>query len=161
MSVDTQAWSDYFVAQAGAAAALAGLLFVAVSINLARVLEYPNLPGRAAETLILLVGLLTVALVGLVPGQAAGVLGVELAVVGAIALLAIARIQWRSPKSRYEPRVMRSLLALTPAVSWLVAGICLWSSAFEWGFSLNLAASVLTLLSVAYSTWVLLVEIQR
>jgi hypothetical protein len=35
-----------------AAATLAGRLFVAVSINLQRILSFKNLPARAAQTLI-------------------------------------------------------------------------------------------------------------
>jgi modulator of FtsH protease len=48
----TAGWDSSFVAEVGAPAALAGLLFVAVSINLTRILQFPQLPGRAAETLI-------------------------------------------------------------------------------------------------------------
>jgi modulator of FtsH protease len=45
-------WSDFFVAEVGAAAALSGLVVVAISINLKRILTVPVLPGRAAETLL-------------------------------------------------------------------------------------------------------------
>jgi hypothetical protein len=44
-------WHDMFVAMAGAAAALTGLIFVAVSINLEQVLKHRALPPRAVETL--------------------------------------------------------------------------------------------------------------
>jgi len=54
------AWHDLFTATAAAAAALAGLIFVAVSINLAQILRLANLPRRAVETLAIAVGLLLV-----------------------------------------------------------------------------------------------------
>ena len=53
---DPEQWHDLFVAVAGASAALLGLLFVAVSINLERILSYKGLPERALETLLLLLG---------------------------------------------------------------------------------------------------------
>lgn len=46
------AWSGFGATVAEVAATLAGLLFVAVSINLRQILAFPNLPGRAAATLI-------------------------------------------------------------------------------------------------------------
>jgi hypothetical protein len=42
-------WQTYLAVQAGAAATLTGLVFVAVSINLARILSIPGLPGRAFD----------------------------------------------------------------------------------------------------------------
>lgn len=43
-----EAWHDFFTAVTAAAAAVTGLLFVALSINLAAILKEPRLPGRAA-----------------------------------------------------------------------------------------------------------------
>ncbi len=43
-------WHDIFIATAGASAALTGLIFVEVSINLSRILAIPTLPGRAVKT---------------------------------------------------------------------------------------------------------------
>ena len=57
-SLQPAEWHDLFVAIAGAAAALTGLLLVAVSINLKRILDFPSLPTRAAETLSIVLGLL-------------------------------------------------------------------------------------------------------
>jgi len=45
-------WQTLVAVQAGAAATLTGLVFVAVSINLARILETPGLSGRAAESIL-------------------------------------------------------------------------------------------------------------
>jgi hypothetical protein len=52
---------EFFLAQAGAAGVLVGLVFVGVSINLEKILSDPGsgLTGRAAEALILLVAVLT------------------------------------------------------------------------------------------------------
>src|SRR6266702_2817868 len=63
-------WSDFGVGMAGAAAALAGLVFVAVSINLSEILKYRNLPGRAAQTLMLFITPLLAAIFLLVPRPA-------------------------------------------------------------------------------------------
>ena len=53
---------------------LAGLLFVAVSINLKRILEFPSLPARAGQTLMLFVMPLITGLFLVVPGQPAAIL---------------------------------------------------------------------------------------
>jgi len=45
-------WQSLFVAEAGASAALAGLLFVTISINLARILQGVGLSGRAGEAVL-------------------------------------------------------------------------------------------------------------
>ena len=44
-------WTNFFIAAAGASASLAGLVFVALSVNINRILEYPQLPSRAAATI--------------------------------------------------------------------------------------------------------------
>jgi hypothetical protein len=51
----TAGWESLFVAEAGASAALTGLLFVAISINLERILQGAGLPGPAGEAMVLLV----------------------------------------------------------------------------------------------------------
>jgi modulator of FtsH protease len=44
-------WSTLLAVEAGAAATLTGLVFVAVSMNAAKIMAFPGLPGRAAESL--------------------------------------------------------------------------------------------------------------
>ena len=89
-------WSDFLVAEVGATAAFTGLLIVAVSINLQRILAFPQLPGRAAEMLIMLLGALLVCSVGLIPHQPLKVLGWEMAAIGLLMLIAPVAIQVRS-----------------------------------------------------------------
>ena len=45
---DVEPWSELFVATAGAGAALAGLVFVAVSINIDRILKLPGMPDAGS-----------------------------------------------------------------------------------------------------------------
>jgi modulator of FtsH protease len=75
MAYDPSEWTDLFVASAGASAALAGLVFVAVSINIDRILRFRGLPERALETVVLLLAVVVVAILSLMPGQGASALG--------------------------------------------------------------------------------------
>ena len=47
-------WESFALAQVGAAAALAGLVLVAVSVKLERVLAAPYAPARVAQVLAVL-----------------------------------------------------------------------------------------------------------
>jgi modulator of FtsH protease len=77
-------WHDFFDAAVAASAALLGLLFVAISINLKLILKHRHLPGRAAATLGTLLSVLVVCSFGLVPGQSNRTLGVEILATGAV-----------------------------------------------------------------------------
>ncbi len=79
---DVQEWTDLFVATAGAAAALAGLVFVAVSINIERILKFEGLPERALETVLTLSLVVLVSIACLIPGQSVAALGIELLLFG-------------------------------------------------------------------------------
>jgi hypothetical protein len=80
-------WQVYFAAQAGAAAALSGLIFVALSLNLERILKLPSLPERAAEALIVLVQPLLVGLAGAAPALSLPSLGIACLTIGGAAWL--------------------------------------------------------------------------
>lgn len=85
---DPATWTAFFTAITGAAAALAGLLFVAVSINLDNILKSKTLPpARAAETLAILVFVMISSALALVP-QDVELLGTEILVI-AVPLTAI------------------------------------------------------------------------
>jgi hypothetical protein len=79
MSADEIAlWEGFAVALAGVAAVLAGLVFVAVSINIDRILRVRGLPGRAGESVILFLSTLCQCVLVLIPHQPARALGAEL-----------------------------------------------------------------------------------
>lgn len=155
-------WSDLFAAEAGAAAALAGLLFVAVSINLARVLEFPQLPTRAIEALVALLSVLFISTVGLVPGQSDAAFGVETALIGVATWIAQTRslAATHNASKGYGGYPIRVIMNQLPPLPFLLAGILLMLGHHDgiyWivpGILLSFAAGV-------YDAWVLLVEIMR
>jgi modulator of FtsH protease len=80
------AWTAFYAAVAGAAAALTGLLFVAFSLNLGRITGSAMHMGRSREVLATLLILLMLSIAVLIPGQANQALGIEL-IVGALLVL--------------------------------------------------------------------------
>jgi hypothetical protein len=163
-SYDASPWNDFGVAAAGSAAALAGLVFVAVSINLDRILAYPWLPDRVGETIVLLVGALVEALLLLAPGQSRVALGAELVVIGGAAWAAVtaAHVRLRRHRAKMTPlqrrvRVVAGQLAALPA---LVAGISLLAHAGGGLFWL-LAGITISVLAAVFNAWVFLIEIAR
>jgi len=94
------AWHDLFVTVGGSAAALSGLILVAVSINLREIIARVHLPVRAGETLSILVALLLPSLFLLAPGQGRTVLGTEILALGTVmagVLLAVRMRLRRAP----------------------------------------------------------------
>ena len=164
MGYDAAAWSDFAVAVASAAAALSGLLFVAVSINLTRILAFPNLPARAGQTLIMLVTPLIVALLVLIPGQRRSVLGAELVAGAALLVLALGPLNRPSTRSVEENRFGYVLSRVAPAVLVVVflgtAGITLLTLAGG-GLYWIVPAVVVAIVAGLGNAWVLLIEILR
>jgi modulator of FtsH protease len=162
--MDTENWKDFYVATAGAAAALAGLVFVALSINLNRILGLPGMVARAAETLVLLAAALITALVALIPGQSSGMMGAQLGIV--------ALISWGLPSAshvgagrarHYQYRwhlFARVVLHQVATIPLLVASGMLLAAADRALYWLALGI-VLVLIVGLFNAWVLLVEIVR
>jgi len=160
---DAEQWSDLFVAAAGASAALAGLLFVAVSLNLQRILRLPGLPERALLTLMLLLSVTVVSLLGLIPGQSHTALGVELLVQGLAWLAAAIPLMARSLPARDDPRswlIGRVGLVLAALIPFVVGGATMLAEAGG-GLYWTVAGMLLALIAGVTTAWVLLVEILR
>ena len=162
---DAGAWSDFSVGLAGAAAALTGLLFVAVSINLERIVRFPTLPRLAASTLTLFATVLVGALVILIPGQSAEALGLELLALGLAVGVPLVWAQTRPPRRIPETSLLDWLATrlapagLVPALT-AVAGVGLLTTSLG-GLYLFAAAAVVAVAAGLVGAWVLLVEIQR
>ena len=152
-------WSDFFTAEVGASAALAGLLFVAVSINLGQILKYPHLPIRAIEALTTLLCVLVISTFALVPGQTALVHGLEMGGTGLLTWGIQTVALTRTRESGYET-FLRYFFNQVPPLPFVVGGILL-ALGYPSGIYWVVPGTLLCILSGVYCAWVLLVEIQR
>ena len=161
---DLAPWANFLIAEVGATAALTGLIIVAVSINLQHILSFPQLPGRAAEMLIMLVGALLACSFGLMPGQSVKMLGGEILAVGLLMTVAPIVIQARQlPVLKTQPLtwwLWRSIVALGAGVPVLVGGLYLVTGASH-GLYWVAAGVLVTLAATVWNAWVLLIEILR
>lgn len=159
------AWSDFFVAQVGAAAALAGLLIVAMSINIGQILQHAELPARAAQTVAIIGGVLVIASLALFPNQSARMLGME-AILVALLIAGIGIQQFMrsggkmkdaSPGAR---RLRPLVMTMFVAVLFLVGGAIL-ATGSELGLDILGLGVIAGLVVTLVNGWVLLVEILR
>jgi hypothetical protein len=160
----TAEWTDFSVAVVGASAALTGLLFVAVSINIDQILAVDALAGRALSTMILFVVPLVVGTLVLVPGQSPTALGVELIGTGVVAGGGLLRINRPVNRGELEPRsgwlLIRFVPSVTITVFLLLAGATLIAQAGG-GLYWVAPAIVEAFVGGLVTVWVLLVEIRR
>ena len=161
---EAQGWSDFAVAVAGAGAALAGLLFVALSINLNRILAGYRLTARAGSTLTMLTAPLVIALLLLIPDQDDVALGWELVVVGVAvgSALAVLNPPWlRAPQQRLALWVVTiALPTLLLTSSAVIAGIGTMTESLGGLYWLPVGI-IAALLAALENAWVLLGEILR
>jgi hypothetical protein len=163
-----EGWGDLFVAAAGATAALSGLIFVGLSVNIRTVLEIERgqgenfLTGRAIEALVALLNVLVISLVALTPTIARGVLAAFILLIAVGSAISPTRA-WRASgrQSRLDAlTLIRLVTAIALTISLLAAGVTL---ALQHGGGLDWlpVAFVLAINVAAVNAWVLLVEVLR
>jgi modulator of FtsH protease len=163
-SIPIADWSSYLAVQASVSATLTGLVFVAVSINLSRVLAIPGLPGRAAESLLHFLSALLISLTALIPGQTAVMLGTEVIVLAAVLWLLQTLIQLRYVRMRTgNPRswlVIRIFQTQVVTLPFIASGVLLVQGS-PGGMYWLVPGFLLSLISGVIEAWILLVEILR
>ena len=162
-------WHDFFLATAGATAALLGLLFVGVSINLAALAadERVDLRARAGQAFSNLVFVLVIALIMLIPNPDPGTLGLSLALVAGFGLFRVGSNLYTVFRER---RRFRNRLATLRRIGWTVAADLvlaftawrIWASGGAADVIGNLMIVVFVLLiGAADIAWEMLTEVSR
>jgi len=169
--VDTSGWHDFYVMAGGAAAALTGLVVVALSLHAKAIMAHPLYRDRAFAAIVALVTQVFLAAAVLVPAQSSLALALE---VGLVAVFWFSRSIWAVPYIRtnagrlrgraYEYRRPASHWALE-WTAWIVWVLALIGSSAELivgsatGLYLLAFAMVLMFGSQVWSVWVLIAEV--
>lgn len=156
-------WSEFNVAMAGASAALAGLVIVAASVNIDKIVRAGSLTARLAAAIAALVLALVVSATGLIPG-------IDPLSYGIVTMVAAAGAGWfqmhatwiivRAPDPAQHARVPTSILGFLPIVAYFAAGIMIVGGQ-PTGLLLAAAGCLLAIVSAILVSWIVLVEVLR
>jgi hypothetical protein len=166
MAYDTAEWQTFFAMTGGAAAALTGLLFVAMSLHAKAIMASRFFRDRAVSTLLSLTSQLLISGAVLIPGQPVWLLGAEVETVAL--LFAAYLVRTILTQEREAPPVASTLtnrlMEWGGGTVWLVlfnaAGLSL---LFRVGGGLYLLAVVMFFMFAwnIYVAWVLIVEVSE
>jgi hypothetical protein len=164
MVSDAEAWTEIAAAIVAASAALAGLIFVALSINLDRIIQLGGVADLALEGVVVLTSVLFGGIVVLVPGQPSSVLAVDLVILGVAPVTVIGwlfRRTWLESEPAYRiKRLQMATVNGLPGALFAVGGITLWAGTGG-GLYWLVPAWAIGMLAGIVNAWVLLVEVKR
>ncbi|WGD36886.1 hypothetical protein [Lysinibacter sp. HNR] len=157
-------WSLFYTATATAAAALVGLLIVAISVNITQILSSDVLPSRALSTVSALTLALIISLLALIPHERLDTLSIMILVVSSVVLVSmiastkkiLAQIP-RRPLGENLLKVLNNLAQITP----VIVGAILLFAQVEAGLLWVSTGILLIFIGSIFNSWVLLVEILR
>jgi hypothetical protein len=158
-------WSEFNVAVAGAGAALAGLLIVALSVNIKQIAESRGLAARAGAAVAALILGVVLCCAALIPGQVLWGFGVQVLVLTALCLViaviaarAVVADPTRGDYHRFDPPVIALFVA--PPALFAVGGVLLVASAPA-GLVWVAAGSIVAVVGAIAFSWIALVEVLR
>jgi hypothetical protein len=160
-----QGWKEFFTTAAGASATLVGLVIVAISVNVQRILDAPQLPSRGGATVASLVLILVSSLAGLIP-QPSSAFAIELTAFGLVVWLLhlwSARqiiVVYLKSRDLLRESLLGIAIGQIQSIPFLVGGIFLLYQQTA-GFYWIAWAMIITFILSVVNTWVLLVEILR
>jgi hypothetical protein len=161
-------WHEFFIGSAGGVAALSGLIFVAVSVNLREIFAAEKeeggrfLTGRAIEALVALLLVLGICIVGLTPEIELWVLGGFVLVAAAGSAVSPVRmlVAEHAANSHQKGGPARLAMAIVFFLVLLISGVSIIVQAGGGLYWLP-AAFVIAITVAAINAWVLLVEVLR
>lgn len=164
MATDPTVWVDLAAAILVAAVSFAGLLFVALSINLEHILGFGGLADLGLQGVIILGNVAISAMLLLIPGQTTQLLGIELLVLGAAFLattLLLSRKGYRETDPQYRSNRIRSTLFNSMPGIFIVVGALSLLLGFQGGLYWLVPGWISGVVAGIITAWVLLVEVKR
>lgn len=161
----TEGWHDFFVANVGAAAALAGLIIVAMSVNIEAIIKIPVITARAGATVASLVLSLVSGGIMLIPAQNTLPLGAAILVAAVITGVIVTQsaVQVVRVERRHRPPMSTTAKVVVAAIQVLPFGVgaVLLLTGNSAGIAWIASGVLLVFAGSATNAWVLLVEILR
>jgi hypothetical protein len=156
-------WSDFHVAMVGATAALAGLVIVAASVNIDKVVAVRTVTSRLAVSIATLVVAIVVSGMALMPGLPLPWLGaatvpatIPTAGFQIHAALTLARDTHATPPGRF----LRPAVGFVPILAYLVAGVlCL--AGQPAGVAVGAVGTLTAIVAAILMSWIALIEVLR
>lgn len=158
-----ESWHEFHVAMLGAAAALAGLVIVAASVNIGDIVKAPSLTARLASGISGLVLAIVVSAVGLIPEISPTAYGVTVLVVvvaSSVFPAAAARRVFENSDPANRARPLKAGVGFVAPIAYVV-GATLLLLGLPYGLVLFAAGSILAIVAALLISWVVLVEVLR
>ncbi len=163
MTDELELWADFNVAMVGATAALAGLVIVASSVNIAEIIKARALTARLAAGIAALVLAIIASGLGLVPTLTPFWFGILLlvATLGAgVFQVQATRAIFANHDPAARAKLPKSAFGFLPIAAYLIAGLAILLE-HPAGLSFAAAGCLLAIVAAIIVSWVVLVEVLR
>lgn len=163
MGAAIEGWSEFNVAMAGATAALAGLMIVAASVNIAEIVKEKSLTARLAAGVAGLVLALIASTIGLIPDITIvgyGIAMILVSLLAAVFAIEAAKQIFANAHPENRLKLPKSLVSFAAPVAYLVGAILL-VSGLPTGLAWFAAGSIIAIVSSLLVSWIVLVEVLR
>lgn len=157
-----EGWNEFDVAMMGAAAALAGLVIVAASVNIAEIIKAASISARLAAGIAGLVLAIVGSAVGLIPGitpLAYGVTMIVFALGAGVFSLQAARRIYENTHPANRLKLVKSAIAFVAPAAYLIGGVLLVVGLP--GVVWFAAGAIAAIVAAVLISWIALVEVLR